>query len=221
MTREDYIKEKIAARGENMKGFASRIGIPYTTLLSMLKGNVGGAAIDNVIKVCQGLEITVDELNKVKNADKLNNASLAHASADSRPIRIPVYGCIAAGIPLEEIEDIDDWEEINYPNARRGEYIALRIKGDSMEPRICEGDVIIIHLQPTVDNGELAAVRVNDHYTDGVCATCKKVRFTPDGGIMLISTNPAYEPMYFSKKQIRDEGVEIIGKVVELRAKVG
>ena len=45
--------------------------------------------------------------------------------------------------------------------------------------------------------------------------------FTPDGGIMLVSINPAYEPMYYSKKRIRDEGVEIIGKVVELRAKVG
>lgn len=221
MTREDYIKEKIAVRGENMKSFAARIGIPYTTLLSMLKGNIGGAAIDNVIKVCQGLEITVDDLNKVENTDQMNNASPAHTFAESRTLRIPVYGCIAAGIPIEEIEDIDDWEEINYPGAVRGEYIALRIKGDSMEPRICEGDVIIIHIQPTVDNGDLAAVRVNDHYTDGVCATCKKVKFTSDGGIMLMNINPAYEPMYFSRKQIREAGVEIIGKVVELRGKLG
>lgn len=213
--------------GELIKQYRLRKNMTLTDLAKIL----GYANKSSIARIESGqTDLPQSKLEAIANALGVSPIDLLDlpeknnqddSDTHPRPIRIPVYGCIAAGIPIEEIEDIDDWEEINYPNARRGEYIALRIKGDSMEPRICEGDVIIIHLQPTVDNGDLAAVRVNDNYTDGVCATCKKIRFTPDGGIMLISSNPAYEPMYYSRKQIRDEGVEIIGKVVELRAKVG
>ena len=74
---------------------------------------------------------------------------------------IPVYGEIAAGIPIEAIEDIIDYEEIPEEMAAQGEYIALRIKGDSMEPKISDGDVVIIRRQESVENGQIAAVMVN------------------------------------------------------------
>lgn len=133
-------------------------------------------------------------------------------------VRIPVYGDTAAGVPIYAIsnydsEDPDDWEEIPESMAADGDYIALRIKGDSMEPRMRTGDVVIVRLQPEVDNGDIAIVRVN-----GEEATCKKIKKTPDG-IMLISLNPAYEPMFYSRRQVRELPVSIIGRVVELRAK--
>lgn len=65
MTREDYVKQQIKLRNMSIKEFAKSIDIPYTTLLGMLKNGLGGAAIDNVFKVCKGLEITADELNRV------------------------------------------------------------------------------------------------------------------------------------------------------------
>lgn len=219
MTIEETLKQMVLDRYGSVREFSIKNNIPYSTITSIFKRGISNAGINTIIKVCDALSISTDELALGRIVSK--DAVHIDGSESRHTLRIPVYGCIAAGIPIEEIEDIDDWEEINYPGAVRGEYIALRIKGDSMEPRICEGDVIIIHIQPTVDNGDLAAVRVNDHYTDGVCATCKKVKFTSDGGIMLMSINPAYEPMYFSRKQIREEGVEIIGKVVELRGKLG
>ncbi len=133
-------------------------------------------------------------------------------------VRIPVYGDVAAGIPILAIEnydsdDPDDWEEITHDMARNGDHIALRIHGDSMEPKISNGDVVIVRLQPDIESGEIAIVRVN-----GDDATCKKIKKTPEG-IMLISSNPEYEPMFYSKKDVRDLPVQIIGKVVELRAK--
>ena len=128
--------------------------------------------------------------------------------------KIPVYGQIAAGIPLLAVEDIEDYEEIDEATARNGEHIALRIHGDSMEPRICDGDVIIIRKQPTCEDGDVCAVCVNGDY-----ATCKKVRFVADG-IMLVSLNTAYEPQFYSKKQCEDLPITIIGRVVELRGKV-
>lgn len=133
-------------------------------------------------------------------------------------VRIPVYGNVAAGVPILAIEnydsdDPDDWEEITEKMASTGEYFALRIHGDSMEPKISNGDIVIVRIQQTIESGETAIVRIN-----GDEATCKKVKRTPEG-IMLISTNPAYEPMFFSPKQVQELPVEIIGKVVELRAK--
>lgn len=133
-------------------------------------------------------------------------------------VRIPVYGNVAAGVPILAIEnydsdDPDDWEEITEKMASTGEYFALRIHGDSMEPKISNGDIVIVRVQQTIESGETAIVRIN-----GDEATCKKVKRTPEG-IMLISTNPAYEPMFFTPKQVQELPVEIIGKVVELRAK--
>lgn len=128
-------------------------------------------------------------------------------------VKIPVYGKVAAGIPIEAIEDVIDYEEINEDMARNGEYIALQIKGDSMEPRILDGDTVIVRLQPNFNNGDTVVVLIN-----GNDATCKKIKKTPEG-VMLISINPAYEPMFYSKKDVASLPVRVIGKVVELRAK--
>ena len=132
---------------------------------------------------------------------------------EKRPVRIPVYGSVAAGIPVEAITDIEDYEEITEDMARDGKYAALKIKGNSMEPRFTNGDVVIVKLQDTVESGDIAIVMVN-----GDEATCKKIKKTPEG-VMLISTNPAYEPMFYSNKEIEEKPVTIWGKVVELRAK--
>lgn len=133
-------------------------------------------------------------------------------------LRIPVYGNIAAGIPIDAIVDYDpdnaeDWEEISEEMQRNGQHIALRIKGDSMEPRMRTGDVVIVRIQPDIDDGDTAVVRIN-----GDEATCKKIKKTQEG-LWLVSTNPNYDPMFFSPKDIEDLPVVIIGKVVELRAK--
>ncbi len=128
-------------------------------------------------------------------------------------LRVPVYGQVAAGVPIEAIEDIDDYEELDADQYAPGDYIALRIKGQSMEPRMMEGDVVIVHLQPDVNNGETAIVTVN-----GGEATCKKIKKTPEG-VWLMSTNPIYDPMFYSAKEVEELPVRILGKVIELRAK--
>lgn len=136
-----------------------------------------------------------------------------HSANKKEILRIPVYGQVAAGIPIEAIEDIDDYEEVDASTVPHGEYMALRIKGHSMEPKMSEGDVVIVHLQDDVNTGDIAVVLVN-----GGEATCKKIKKTPDG-VILISTNPDYEPMFFSNQDIVELPVRILGKVVELRCK--
>ena len=126
---------------------------------------------------------------------------------------VPVLGYVRAGIPIEAVEDILDYEEISQDLANTGEFFALKIKGDSMEPKISEGDVVIVRRQEQVENGELAVVLVN-----GNDATVKRF-YKNDSGITLISTNPAYPPFIYSKQQVAELPVCIVGKVVELRAK--
>ena len=65
MSREEYIKQRITEQGHTIKSFAQKIDMPYSTLLSMLKGSIGGAAVDNVIKICNGLNITINDLQSV------------------------------------------------------------------------------------------------------------------------------------------------------------
>ena len=114
---------------------------------------------------------------------------------------------------MDAVEYIIDYEEISEDMARQGEFFALQIKGDSMEPKISDGDVVIVRKQPDIESGETAIVLVN-----GDEATIKKVqKFT--GGINLIPSNPAYDVMTFTNEQIEKLPVRILGKVVELRAK--
>ena len=128
-------------------------------------------------------------------------------------LKIPVLGTVAAGIPISAVEDILDYEEVPQSWENQGEFFALKIKGDSMEPRMESGDVVIVKQQPDANSGDTVIVLVN-----GDDATCKKLQKT-DNGIMLVSTNPKYPPMFYSTEDIQTKPVVILGKVVELRQK--
>lgn len=129
-------------------------------------------------------------------------------------ISINVLGRVAAGIPIEAVEEIVDTEEITEEMAATGTYFGLQIKGDSMEPRMFSGDVVIVRQQDDAESGDIVIAMVN-----GDDATCKRLRKYRDG-IELISNNPAYPPMFYSNEEIVTKPVKIIGKVVELRGKL-
>ncbi len=128
-------------------------------------------------------------------------------------IKIPVLGRVRAGFPAYATEEILDYEEITQEMASSGEFFALQVKGDSMEPRFIEGDVVIIKRQPDVESGEISVVLV-----DGEDSTLKRVNKHKDG-ISLIPLNSSYPPIFYSNREIRELPVQILGKVVELRGK--
>lgn len=128
--------------------------------------------------------------------------------------KIPVLGIVQAGIPIEAVENILDYEEISDEMGRNGDFFALKIKGASMEPRMTDGDVIIVRQQNFIEDGEIAVVLVN-----GDSATVKKIKKHPRG-ITLVATNTsAYEPHFYTNEEVETLPVQVIGKVVELRAK--
>ena len=134
-------------------------------------------------------------------------------SKETNALKIPVLGNVAAGIPISAVEDILDYEEVPISWKNQGEFFALRIKGDSMQPKIDDGDVVIVRQQSDANSGDTVIALVN-----GDDATCKRLEKT-DNGIMLVSTNPKYPPMFYSNEEILTKPVVILGKVVELRSK--
>lgn len=145
---------------------------------------------------------------------------LIGAEKDIIRTRIPVIGTSAGGIPVEAIQeyiddtDPDTWEEITEQQAASGSFVAVKIKGDSMAPRIMDGDTVIVRLQNDLENGETGIIMVN-----GNEATCKKIKKRPEG-VILIPNNPAYEPMFYSNDDIKNLPVKIYGKVIEVRGKL-
>lgn len=163
--------------------------------------------------------IPSDKIEKLANVLNTTPAYIMgwEEQADEKPkkkaYKIPVYGEIAAGIPINMIQDIIDYEEVDEHTYNRGELLALKIKGDSMEPRICDGDVVIIRKQPDVDSGEIAAVII-----DGDSATLKKVK-KDKKGIYLIPFNNNYDTVFYTNKEMKELPVIILGKLIELRGK--
>lgn len=179
---------------------AARLGITQQAYANYERG-VREADYEALTKLSDIFGVTIDFL--------LGNNTAQNKSG----IKIPVLGRVAAGIPIDAIEEIIDYEEVTPEMAKRGNLIGLQIKGHSMEPRICDGDVVIVQCQSYIDDGHIGIVMVN-----GDEATCKKIKFS-NAGMTLISFNPAYEPIFYSNEEIENLPVKIFGKVIELRGK--
>lgn len=137
-----------------------------------------------------------------------------HIKQKPKAIKVPVLGYVRAGIPLEAIEEILDYEEIPAEWANdNSEYFGLTVKGDSMFPYIIETDVIIFKKTNTCESGDIAAVLVN-----GDEATVKLIK-RDEKGITLIPFNPMYPKMSYTNEDIINKPVQIIGVLKELRRK--
>lgn len=187
-------------RGISIAGLCAATGISKSAFTELKSGRTKSLGAKSLTKIADYFNVSADHL--INGGKKPSN-------------RVPVYGQVSAGIPIEAITDIEDYEEITDGMASNGEYIALKIHGRSMEPRMCEGDVIIVRLQADVEDGQFAVVMVN-----GGDATCKKIKKLDNGGIALLSTNPLYEPQYYPAGKNGESPVRILGRVVEIRCKI-
>lgn len=194
------LRQARLAKGLTQRQVAAHIGINQNTYSywEMGRSRVDTAALPRLAAL---FGVSVDYL--------LGNAG----EETPKGVKIPVLGRVAAGIPIEAVEDILDYEEISPHMAAQGEFFALQVKGRSMEPRMQEGDIIICKKQADAETGDVAVVLVN-----GDDATVKKIKKT-SAGLYLLPTNPAFDPLFYTYDEVMDRPVTIIGKVVELRAK--
>lgn len=185
------------------------VGVGKSTVRKWETGEIANMRRDKIAALAKALHTTPAYLMDWKEETDQNEHLV-------KGIQIPILGYVRAGYPIYAEENIIDYEEISNAMAAKGEFFGLRICGISMEPRMFEGDIVIVRKQPDIESGEIAVVLVNG--SDG---TVKKV-IKSDNGIMLVplNSNCDYEPHFYSNEEIQTLPVTIAGKVVEVRGKL-
>ena len=198
------LREKIALlksqRGLTTELLSARSGVPVGTINKLLNGETKNPTARTLQKLADALGCPFESL-------------LARALPENiLPVetrRVPVLGAIAAGKPIYASEEHDC--HIACDAALRCDF-ALRVQGDSMTgARINDGDIVFIRSQPDVENGEIAAVVIDDE------ATLKRV-YHLKNGLQLLSENPKYPPMIFTFEE--HENILILGKAVAFQSRL-
>lgn len=126
---------------------------------------------------------------------------------------VPVLGRIAAGVPISAIEEVEGYEPVTVSDPENCYY--LRVEGDSMiGAGIQSGDLVLIRQQPTADNGQIVACKVN-----GDEATLKRFRQQSET-VLLMPENPNYEPIVVPAKDFDTGHAQIFGVAIEVKRKL-
>lgn len=206
------LKEALQIRKISQQELSEKTGIPKSSISQYLSG-YASPRHDRVSLMAEALDVNEVWLLGYDVPMTRYNENIEEKKV--KGVRIPVLGTVAAGIPIDVYEEYIDWEEVTPELAMQGDIVGLRIKGNSMAPRIVDGDIAIVRQQPDVDSGDLAVVIIN-----GDEATLKQVQKTRDG-ITLIAFNPAeFAPRSYTYKEMEDIPIEIFGKVIEFRGKL-
>jgi repressor LexA len=202
MGMAERIKERRVSMNLTQDELAKKLGLQKSAIAKYENGRV-----ENIKRS------VIAEMAKILECSPAYLMGWENNTPSQGGVTINVLGRVAAGIPIEAVTDIIDTEEITIELASTGEFFGLQIHGDSMEPKISDGDVVIVRQQEDAESGDIVIALVN-----GQEATCKRLK-KYQNGIMLLSTNTEYEPLVFSDEEVQEKPVRIIGKVVELRAK--
>ncbi|MBR1495094.1 MAG: helix-turn-helix domain-containing protein [Acidaminococcaceae bacterium] len=196
--RIEYYRTQL---GLNQKELAEKLHLAKSTM-SQYESDSRNPSDEIKLALCELFHISMDELmgRQIKPEPKNGFA-------------VPVLTKIAVGIPIDAIQEVDGWEELPKAMAGKGEFFALKVKGDSMSPTIIDGSVVIVRKQNSVENKEIAVVQINGDEE----ATIKRIQ-KQEHGLTLIGDNAlVYPPHYYSEEQVRSLPVRILGKVVEAR----
>jgi repressor LexA len=202
------LKKFRTAKGVSQATVAKELGISRQTYNNYELGK-RQADYETLLKLAEYFETTVEELitDRQKNAPDPITALTDHYD-NIFPVklkRFPMLGEIACGEPIFACEDRENFVMADMDI--RADF-CLRAKGDSMVgARINDGDIVFIRQMPIVDNGEIAAVIINDE------ATLKRVYYYPEKAKLILSPeNPKYEPFVYIGEEL--DHVRILGQAV-------
>lgn len=199
MTKEKDLKYLMEKKSGSVKAFSTEIGLAYTTVRSILERGVFNAKVENVIKICNGLNIRPEDIMDIKKPEP---------QLETLPVKkIPVVSKISAGLPIYSEENLIDYIYFatNKLNSDKEEF-GLKVSGDSMDKIFQDGDIVVVEKDSIVENGQLGVVMIN-----GYNATVKRIRYNGDQVILIPeSNNTNHYPQVYGK----DDEVKIIGRVV-------
>lgn len=185
------------AKGVNQTDLCNRLDIPKMTMNNWVNANTYPRP-DKIQLLADFFNIRRSDLTEEKRATNIYTAS-------EESIRIPILGEIACGEPIYVSENFSGYRTDSQESIPSGNVYYLKAKGNSMSPSIPEGAYVLIREQSEVENGEIAAVLINDENE----ATLKRVRKNEDA-FMLIPDNRDYDPIIINK----NNPCRILGKAI-------
>lgn len=198
--------------GMTQEELAKKMDKDYSTIGKWELGQRSPIMTD-VIKIADIFQVSLEKL--IGSSMIYDNAEVVDINSDI--VKIPVYGTIKAGIPIESQSDIIDYIDIPKEWTRGDKkFYALKISGDSMFPKYNENDLVIFEQNEDKEayNGKDCAVMIN-----GTESTFKKVLLN-EQGIVLQPYNTAYDIMMYSNEQIEQLPIKVVGIAREKRTKL-
>lgn len=206
----DRIKTLRKSKGYNMRQMATALNMPYTTYVNYEKG-AREPDSERLVIIAKFFGVSTDYLiGRTESpyvSDIINQYSQLQPLPEMR--KVPLLGAIACGEPIYKEED--EW--ISLPTDVKADF-CLRCEGDSMiNARIYNGDIVFIKACQEVENGEIAAVSINNE------VTLKRVFYYKDKNkLVLHPENTSYEPFVYTNEELND--IRILGKAVMFLSKV-
>lgn len=196
------IKKFRDIRNYSLQALADRVNLTKKTIQRYENGEIK-IDMTRLSEIAEALQVEVSQL--IEGAE-----SFLGISVDSiNIVPLPIVGRISCGNGVIAFEDVEGYEPTPREWLGSGEHFYLRAKGDSMTgARIMDGDLLLIRKQPEVENGEIAAVLINDE------AVLKRVYINGDQ-LVLQSENPAYGPIFAPPEEVK-----IIGKLKRITIKI-
>lgn len=175
-----------------------------------------GYASSNISGWCNGKAYPrMDAIQKIADYLNIYKTDLIEEAKLNNHNRIPVFAKIPAGIPIELIDEVIDYEELDNKMFKgEKEYFGVKISGDSMNPKYLDGDILIVQKMNDCESGQDCIVMVN-----GDDGTFKRVVKTSNG-IALQPLNPNYEIKFYSNEEVEKLPIKILGIVKEIRRTV-
>ena len=197
------LKELRTEKQLSLQELADRTGLTKSTLQRYETGNIGNIPLSKIDILAKGLDVNPHVILGWEENEPLILSNIDGIVPVPHGKSVPIIGSIACGTPILAVENIDGYIEVNPQDPAD---FALICKGSSMRPRLIDGDVVLIHQQPTVESGQTAAVLIGEE------ATLKRVYFPDHEHIILSPENPDFSPMSFAKEELNN--IKILGKVV-------
>ena len=202
MTLSERIKERRLSLGMTLLDVANALGVKEATVQRYESGEIKNPKHSTVLMLSEIFGCSPSYLMGWE--DTPLPSDMMYISKK----KLPLLGEIAAGEPIYAQESVEYYS----PSEESGADFCLRVHGDSMTGAgIKDGDIVFIRRQESVDDGEIAAVMIEDE------ATLKRVYTAPDS-VTLVPENPKYKPMVFTKGQCKN--IRILGKAVSFTAKL-
>ena len=185
MNSGDRIRQLRLQNNMTLEELGARVGVGKSTVRKWETGAIANMRRDKIAKLAEALSTTVTDIMGLEAADAPSSPPPGFQSMPAMDNVTPLIGDIACGTPILAEENIRDL--IPTPYSWHADF-ALECRGDSMAPKIQDGDIVAIRKVELVENGQIAAVRIDDE------AMLKRCYLYPDK-LVLQAENPAYEPI--------------------------